>query len=168
MDQLVFKENFAPEIPPLDIIEEVVSHQGWRLNRVCDEEIAAIYNGRWCDYSLHFAWSDKISAVNFSCAFDIRVPENKSAIINNLLALINDKLWLGHFCIWQEEALPMYRHAFPLRGVNYFAPQQVEDLLENAITACEKFYPAFQYVIWGGKDPKQAIAASILDPIGEA
>jgi hypothetical protein len=62
----------------------------------------------------------------------------------------------------------MYRHAFPLRGVDNLVPQQVEDLLDNAITACEKFYPAFQYVIWGGKDPKQAIEASILEPIGEA
>ena len=62
----------------------------------------------------------------------------------------------------------MYRHAFPLRGANNFAPQQVEDLLENAIMACEKFYPAFQFVIWGGRNPQQAIVDSILEPVGEA
>ena len=44
----------------------------------------------------------------------------------------------------------------------------MEDLLETAITECEKFYPAFQYVIWGGKDPAEAIEASILEPVGEA
>ena len=160
--------EYAPEVPPLDIIEEVVNNQGWHLNRVCEEEMTAVYNGRWCDYSLHFAWSNEIHAINFTCAFDIRVPDKKSSTVNNLLALINDKLWLGHFCIWQKEALPMYRHALPLRGVDNFAPQQVEDLLESAITACEKFYPAFQYVIWGGKNPQQAIVASILEPMGEA
>ena len=160
--------EYAPEVPPLDIIEEVVNNQGWHLNRVCEEEMTAVYNGRWCDYSLHFAWSNEIHAINFTCAFDIRVPDKKSSTVNNLLALINDKLWLGHFCIWQKEALPMYRHALPLRGVDNFAHQQVEDLLESAITACEKFYPAFQYVIWGGKNPQQAIVASILEPMGEA
>ena len=168
MAQANFNPEYAEDIPPLDIIEEVVTNQGWHLSRVCEEEITAIYQGRWCDYSLHFAWSDEIYAINFTCAFDIRVPARKNTAINNLLALINDKLWLGHFGIWQDEALPMYRHAFPLRGVDNLVPQQVEDLLDNAITACEKFYPAFQYVIWGGKDPKQAIEASILEPIGEA
>jgi hypothetical protein len=163
-----FNEEYAQEIPPLDIIEEVVNSQGWHASRVCEEEITAAYRGRWCDYSLHFAWSEEIYAINFTCAFDIRVPERKNTAVNNLLALINDKLWLGHFGVWQDEALPMYRHALPLRGVDNLVPQQVEDLLDNAITACEKFYPAFQYVIWGGKDPEQAIAASILEPIGEA
>ena len=163
-----FNEDYAQGILPLDIIEEVVNNQGWHSNRVCEEEITTAYRGQWCDYSLHFAWSDEIYAINFTCAFDIRVPKRKNAAVNNLLALINDKLWLGHFGVWQDEALPMYRHAFPLRGVDNLMPQQVEDLLDNAITACEKFYPAFQYVIWGGKDPEQAIAASILEPIGEA
>ena len=46
--------------------------------------------------------------------------------------------------------------------------QQAEDILENAIIACEKFYPAFQYVIWGGKSPKQAVEATILETVGEA
>ena len=153
---------------PIDIVEQFVTGQGWHFRRVQDDEMAAEFRGKWCDYSLHFCWSQELSAFHFTCAFDIRIPERQNTAINNLLALINDKLWLGHFGIWQDEALPMYRHAFPLRGVDNLVPQQVEDLLDNAITACEKFYPAFQYVIWGGKDPKQAIEASILEPIGEA
>ena len=168
MAQISVHEEFTSQVLPLDIIEEVVVSQGWHMNRVREEEITAICNGTWCDYSLHFAWLDKIFAINFTCAFDIRVPDKKITLVNNLLALINDELWLGHFSIWQEESLPMFRYAFPLRGTDNFAPQQAEDLLENAITACEKFYPAFQYVIWGGKEPEEAIEASILEPIGEA
>ena len=161
-------KKYTSMILPLDIFEEVVNNQGWHLSRVREEEMTAIYKGRWCDYSLHFAWSDEIHAINFTCAFDIRIPNKKTTMVNNLLALINDKLWLGHFCVWQQEALPMYRHAFPLRGADNVTPEQVEDLLKNAITACEKFYPAFQYVIWGDKNPQQAIMASILEPVGEA
>jgi len=160
------RDNF--EITAIDVVEDVVSKQGWRLDRVREEEMAAEYIGRWCNYSLHFAWSEEICAIHFTCAFDIRVPERKISDVNNLLALINDKLWLGHFCIWYNEALPMYRHAFPLRGATGITPEQVEDLLETAISECEKFYPAFQYVIWGGKDPVCAIEASILEPVGEA
>jgi hypothetical protein len=62
----------------------------------------------------------------------------------------------------------MFRHAFPLRGADCIEAQQIEDLLEIAITECEKFYPAFQYVIWGNKSPNEALEASILEPIGQA
>ena len=92
MAQVDYVLDDAPEIPPLDIVEQVLSNQGWRLNRVREEEMAAEYNGRWCDYSLHFAWSDEICAIHFTCAFDIRVPDRKTVAINNLLALVNDKL----------------------------------------------------------------------------
>jgi len=41
-------------------------------------------------------------------------------------------------------------------------------LIEIAITECERFYPAFQFVIWGGKSPAEAIAAAMLETVGEA
>ena len=46
--------------------------------------------------------------------------------------------------------------------------EQVEDMIEVALTECERFFPAFQYVIWGGKDPTEAVAAACIDPVGEA
>ena len=166
MAQVEFREEYISQSLPLDIIEEFVNRQGWYINRLKDEEITAIYNGKWCDFSLHFAWIETICAINFTFAFDIRVPEEKVSSIHTLMALINDKLWLGHFCIWQEEALPTFRYSLPLRGNNSLVVQQAEDILENAIIACEKFYPAFQYVIWGGKSPKQAVEATILETVG--
>ncbi len=168
MVQLDLRTTNLSTLTPLDVIEEVINNQGWRLNRLQEEEIAAEYHGRWCEYSLHFAWSREIQALHFTCAFDLRIPQEKTNDVNNLLALINDRLWLGHFCVWQEEVLPMFRHAFPLRGTDCLEVQQAEDLLEIAITECEKFYPAFQYVIWGNKKPNEALEASILEPIGQA
>ena len=94
MPQINLKKRQTPITLPIDIIEEVVINQGWHIRRVCEEEMTAIYNGRWCDYSLHFAWSNEIHAINFTCAFDIRVPDKKATVVNNLLALINDQLWL--------------------------------------------------------------------------
>ena len=168
MVQLDLRTTNLSTLTPLDVIEEVINNQGWRLNRLQEEEIAAEYHGRWCEYSLHFAWSREIQALHFTCAFDLRIPQEKTNDVNNLLALINDRLWLGHFCVWQEEVLPMFRHASPLRGTDCLEVQQAEDLLEIAITECEKFYPAFQYVIWGNKRPNEALEASILEPIGQA
>ena len=40
--------------------------------------------------------------------------------------------------------------------------------MEIAFTESERYYPAFQFVIWGGKDPEEAMAAAILETAGEA
>ncbi len=40
--------------------------------------------------------------------------------------------------------------------------EQLNDLVEVAITESERFYPAFQYVVWAGKSPADALTASIL------
>jgi hypothetical protein len=41
-------------------------------------------------------------------------------------------------------------------------------LIESAIDECERFYPVFQFVLWGGKTPKEALAASLTETQGEA
>ena len=61
---------------PMDIVEHVLRKQKWKFSRVCDNEMVAEIRGRWCDYSLHFVWSGVANAFHFTCAFDVRVPQN--------------------------------------------------------------------------------------------
>ena len=152
---------------PIDIVEQFVTGQGWHFRRVEDDEMAAEFRGKWCDYSLHFCWSQELSAFHFTCAFDIKIPVHKESEVSALLSLVNDRLWLGHFLIWQDEGIPMYRYSMPLRGsgISY---EQIEDLMQTALAECEKYYPTFQYVVWGDKKPRDAVEAAISDPIGEA
>ena len=42
------------------------------------------------------------------------------------------------------------------------------DLVDIALSECERFYPAFQLVIWGGKPAEEAMATAMIEPIGEA
>lgn len=161
--------DHSPDNHPLDVVEQVVSWNGWRFERNREDEMAAEVKGTWCDFSLHFAWSEDIGAMHFTCAFDMRIPKESRHLTHELLALVNDRMWLGHFCIWEQEGLPMFRHALLTRGNREGAsPEQIEVLIDVAISECERFYPAFQYVLWGGKDPAEAVEAAILDPIGEA
>ena len=41
-------------------------------------------------------------------------------------------------------------------------------MVETAIDECERFYPVFQFVLWGGKSPAEAISASLIETRGEA
>jgi hypothetical protein len=158
----------APSTNPLDIVEQIASAHDWLFDRRSDEEMVVQAPGRWCDYSLYFSWNQDVDAVHFTCAFDMRVVEEKRRAIHELLALINERMWLGHFGLWDEEGLPMFRHALPLRGARGPTPEQMEDLLDIAIVECERFYPAFQYVLWGGQTATDAVTMAMIDTVGEA
>ena len=41
-------------------------------------------------------------------------------------------------------------------------------LLVGAIHACERYYPAFQFVVWAGKSASEAMSAAMFDTEGEA
>jgi hypothetical protein len=153
---------------PIDLVEEIVIANDWAHDRASDEELVVEISGRWCDYRLYFVWQEEISAMHFSCGFDMKVPKGRRAAVYELLALANEKLWLGHFDISAEDNSPAFRHAVLLRGVLGASTEQVEDLVDIALSECERFYPAFQLVVWGGKTPVQAIASAMIDPVGEA
>ena len=153
---------------PLDIVEKIVEYNEWIFDRRNDQEMAVQVPGSWCDYSLYFSWNDEIEAIHFTCTFDMRISNNRLTLVHELLALINDRLWLGHFSVLRNEGLPMFRHSILLRGAKGLVTEQTEDLVETAITECERFYPAFQYVIWGGKTADEALSAAMIDTIGEA
>ena len=153
---------------PLDIVEKIVEYNDWTFDRRSEQEMAVQVPGNWCDYSLYFAWNDDVGAMHFNCALDMRGPCDRRTPVFELLAEVNERLWMGHFGIWADEGLPMYRHALPMRGQLEPTLEQMEDLVETALHECEKFYPAFHYVIWGGKTANDAIAAAMIETVGEA
>ncbi|WP_137126363.1 YbjN domain-containing protein [Roseomonas sp. HF4] len=153
---------------PLDILEQIIAANEWAFERRSDGEMAAEAPGKWCDYGLHFSWSHEISAMAFTCAFDLKVPADRRDKLYELLALANDRLWIGHFGIEVEDGVPVFRHSVLLRGSPSASAESLEDMVDIAITECERFFPAFQFVLWGGKAPADALAASMLDCVGEA
>ncbi len=134
---------------PIDLVEEIVVANDWAHDRASEEELIVEISGRWCDYRLYFLWQEELSALHFSCGFDMRVR-------------------LGHFDLAAGEASPAFRYAVLLRGIGMASAEQVEDLVDIALSECERFYPAFQLVIWGGKPAEEAMTTAMIEPIGEA
>ena len=153
---------------PLDILEQIVIANDWVFDRRTDAEMAAEAPGHWCDYGLYFNWSHEISAMHFTCTFDLKVPEKRRAVLFELLALANERLWIGHFGLDSDAGNPVFRHSVLLRGAPGASAESLEDMVDIAITECERFFPAFQFVLWGGKAPADALAAAMLECAGEA
>ncbi|MDN3567391.1 YbjN domain-containing protein [Paeniroseomonas aquatica] len=153
---------------PLDVLEQIVAANEWSFERRSDGEMAAEAPGKWCDYGLYFSWSSEISAMHFSCAFDMKVPPEGRSKLFELLALANEKLWIGHFGLESDDGVPVFRHSVLLRGAPGASAESLEDMVDIALTECERFFPAFQFVLWGGKPPADALQAAMLDCVGEA
>jgi len=85
-----------------------------------------------------------------------------------LIGLVNEQMWVGHYDMWSAENVVMFRHALLLAGGAEPTQGQCEMLLKAAVDACERYYQAFQFVLWAGKTPEDALAAILFETQGEA
>jgi hypothetical protein len=155
-------------INPLDVVERMASGHDWSFERDGDDEITIVSTGRWTDYQISFTWMDQIEALHIACAFDLKVPDRRQAEMQQLLSLVNEQMWVGHFDLWAKDGLIMFRHALLLAGGVGAAGTQCEALLAAALEACERYFPAFQYVLWAGKSAREALDAAMFETAGEA
>jgi hypothetical protein len=160
-------DTAAAMLDPLDVLEQVAAVRDWPYDRAEDGDFAIFVSGRWADYHLTFSWREDMRALHFVCALDLRVPPRKRRATYALVGMLNERLWLGHFELASEDGMVMFRHAMPLGGAS-LAPGQCEDLIDLAVDACERFYPAFQFVVWAGKSPEEAVEAAMFETRGEA
>lgn len=153
---------------PVDVIELVASHRDWAFERPCEDEIAVSVAGLWTQYAVSFSWIPEVEALHLGCGFDLRVPENRKIEVLRLLARINEQLLIGHFDLFEKEGAVMFRHALLLSGGADPTSQQAERLLASGLENCERFYQAFQFVVWASKDADDALACSMFETVGRA
>jgi hypothetical protein len=153
---------------PLDVVERIASGNDWSFERAGDDEITMAVAGRWSEYQVSFTWMHHIEALHLACAFDIKVPEHRRGDIQQLVALVNEQLWVGHFDHWPQDGLVMFRHALVLAGGVEATAEQCQSVLGTALEACEGYFPAFQFVVWAGKSAREALDAALFETSGEA
>jgi hypothetical protein len=110
----------------------------------------------------------EIEALHLACAFDMKIPVARRNEAQRAIAAINEQLWIGHFDIWTQTGTVMYRHALVLPEGMTASNAQCAEMLAGAIHACERYYPALQFVIWAGKTAAEAMTAAMFDTEGEA
>ena len=153
---------------PVDVVEHVAALNEWAFERAGDDEITISITGRWTSYQAAFTWMDDVEALHLACAFDLKVPERRRGEVLALINLVNEQLWLGHFDLWSHDGVVMFRHALILSGGAEASGRQCEVLLDAAIDACERYYQAFQFVVWAGTAARDAVNAAIFETSGEA
>ena len=153
---------------PVDIIERLAALHNWTFDRDEEDEISIAVSGGWADYNIAFTWLQDMEALHVACAFDLKVPAPRRGEVLSLVALINEQMWIGHFDIWPSDGVIMFRHALLLAGGAELNGRQCESVLTSAVMACERYYQAFQFVVWAGKTGREALDTAMIETRGEA
>lgn len=156
------------EAAPLDMLAALFEARGWATEHESEDEVCAEVKGNWTRYQLRGIWREEDHVLQLLVLPDIAVPDDKYGHVYEALGLINEQLWLGHFDIWSNNGMILYRHGLSLPSNGMLELDQAQLLVETALAEWDRFYPVFQFILWGDKSPKDALAAALIDTMGEA
>ena len=162
-------------VSPIDMLEHYYRSHEWAYERDGDEEIVTTVKGSWSEYELRALWREDDRVLQFIAMTGISAAAGKADAdtrtgLFETLSLINEQLWIGHFEIWSSDGAILFRHAVLVDASEdaSLTLSQVHTLIDAAVDECERYYPVFQFVLWGGKSPRDALAAALIETEGEA
>jgi hypothetical protein len=158
----------ASDAAPVDMLAALFEARGWPFEVSPQGEVSTQVQGSWGNYQLRGIWRPEDNVLQLLCFPDIRLADAKRAQTYELLSLINEQMWLGHFDFWSNGDVLLYRHGAMLGDEGLLSLDQAQALVEIATEECDRFYPAFQFVLWGDKAPRDALDSALVDAAGEA
>lgn len=158
----------TPDIDPLEALEAVADELALSVERVDNDELHLAMPGLWRDAGFWFTWRAELSTLQMGAPLDLKAPKGRINDVARLVAMINERLWIGHFDLWSEDSSIVFRNAAVLPADGRLDAGQAEILIKGAREAIDRFLPAFNYLIWGGKSPEEALDASMFETAGNA
>jgi hypothetical protein len=167
MDTIQSDDNVLLGNDPLDVVEHVLSAENLPFDRTEDGDLAFSLAGDWKDYELWFAWRPEGDCLQLCLSMDLTVPKDSRAAAQDLIAQINPRVWLGHYELWEDGEI-IFRHGMALMTGEQPSLAQAAAMIDVAVEGADRFYPAFDFLVKGGKTPEDAIAACMFETVGEA
>lgn len=160
-------------INPIDDIESFLMTTNWRYERISSHEMVINIKGQYCEYHITIAWLEHTDIIHSAVSFSIglssqTLPMNQEYALMKLLCLMNETMQVGHFDLWREENSIVWRHSHLLSENVALLPSTISRLFKMAIDGCERHYPAFQFVLWAGHNPDDALRCVLFETVGEA
>lgn len=162
------EQFFDEDVHPIDIVEHLAEKQQWDFDRVHDDQIAMAVEGQWRTYSVTLAWSAYDETLRLICTFEMSPSEAKIANLMETINHANDQCWAGAFTWWDSHKLMVYRYGLVLAGGQVASPEQIDTMINAAVLSSERYYPAFQLVVWGDQAPREALQVAMCEAYGRA
>jgi len=162
------EDDILMALDPLDVVERVLVAENLSFDRTDDGDLAFALTGDWKDFELWFAWRPEADCLQLCLSVDIKADKSLRDSANALVNLINQRVWLGHFEVWADEGEIVFRHAMALPDGERPSMAQTASMIDAAMEAADRFFPAFDFLISGGKTPEEAMAACMFETMGHA
>lgn len=153
---------------PLDVVEHVLAAENLDFDRTEDGDLAFALAGDWKDYELWFAWRPEANCLQLCLSLDLQVSKSRRNTAHELLSLINQQMWLGHFEVWAEDGEVVFRNALAVPEGERPTLAQAASMIDAAVEAADRYFPAFDFLLRGVKNAEDAIAACMFETVGRA
>jgi len=90
-------------LDPLEVVERVLSAENLAYDRTDEGDLAFTLTGDWQDYELWFAWRPEADCLQLCLSMDMKIAKPLRGTAHELVNLINQRVWLGHFETWADE-----------------------------------------------------------------
>jgi hypothetical protein len=167
MDTIPSDDSVQLGSDPLDVVEHVLSAENLPFDRTEEGDLAFTLGGDWKDYELWFAWRPEGDCLQLCLSMDLTVAKEHRASAHELIAQVNPRVWLGHFELWEDGEI-IFRHGMTLMSNEQPSLAQAAGMIDVAVEAADRFFPAFDFLVKGAKSPSEAIAACMFETLGEA
>ena len=162
------EQYLEDDIHPIDIVENIAAYHDWDFDRIGQDQIAMAVEGQWRTYSITLAWSSYDETLRLICTFEMEPPEARLPQLYETLNAVNDQCWAGAFTFWAQQKLMVWRYGLVLSGEQVASAEQIDTLINAAVMSAERYYPAFQLVVWGERSPADALQVAIAEAYGRA
>lgn len=167
MDTPLPDEDVLVTLDPLDVVEHVLTAENLQFDRTEDGDLAFALTGDWKDYELWFAWRPEADCLQLCLSFNLQATPEQRAAAFELVSTLNQRVWLGHFEVWEDGEI-IFRHAMALMTGERPSLAQAAAMIDVAMEAADRFYPAFDFLVRGSKSAADAVAACMFETVGEA
>lgn len=147
---------------PLDTIENIFCRDNVSFDRRGDNELVAEVFGKWDNMLVFFAYEEHMRCLHISCLLNIETNSVDRSKMFELLALLNENLWLGHFSYWSEQKMPIFKHSIILQDEEELFTSKISKIIELSIMECERVYPIFNAVMRQDVHPSEALRQDIM------
>jgi len=156
------------DIHPIDMVETLATHHDWDFDRLAEDQIAMVVEGQWRSYSLSLALAPGGDVLRLICTFEMDPPDGALPALYETVCRANDMVWSGSFSFWEAQRVMVWRYGLLMSDEQPAGIDQIDRMLRSAITAAERFYPAFQLVAWADHSPQAALDLALADAVGRA
>jgi hypothetical protein len=156
------------DVDPIDIVETLAEHYDWDFDRITEDQIAMTIEGSWRTYAVTLSWGSFDETLRIICSFDMSPPKEKFENLMEVINLANNRCWSGSFMFAPKQKLMIFKYGLNLIGGARASAIQIDSIVENAIVACERFYPAFQLTCWGEETAEDSMAVAFEHSYGRA